>query len=208
MYTPAAFAEADLNRLQNFVEQHSFATVVTNTNGPMAISHLPLLLNRSDSPTGTLYGHFARANDHWQVVGSGTTTAIFQGPHAYISPAWYQEPDVVPTWNYVAVHASGQLRIREDRDFLLRLLSRSVDFYESGRTQPWRLTDQNADFIERLLGGIVGFELPIERLEGKWKLSQNHSAQRRSRVIAELRQSGSADALAVASAMEETPASR
>jgi transcriptional regulator len=115
--------------------------------------------------------------------------AVFHGPHTYISPTWYAEPNTVPTWNYVAVHATGRLRLIQDDQRLLQLLTTTVNHYESSQPQPWRIEDQDQAFIEKLLGGIVGFEIAIDRLEGKWKLNQNQSEARRERVREVLEQS-------------------
>jgi len=202
MYIPGAFAVDDPERLQAFLRRHSFATVVSATaDGPFA-SRVPLLYDADRGPLGTLIGHVARANDHWRLGAETETLAIFDGPHAYVSPAWYEEPNVVPTWNYLSVHAAGRLRVRDDRAWLLEIVARMVDLYEAGRATPWRLSSQPDEFIERLLGAIVGFEIPIDRLEGKWKLSQNHTATRRRRVAAGLRAEGGPDALAIAEMME------
>jgi transcriptional regulator len=187
MYTPSAFAVTDLPRLHEFLQQHSFATLVSESDDGLAISHLPLLLDADRGPQGTLIGHFARANDHWKRSTGGRSVAIFNGPHAYVSPAWYEEPHVVPTWNYIAVHATGPLQIVDDRDWLRELVRRTVNLYEAARPVPWRMESQDPAFIDKLLAAIVGFELPIERLEGKWKLSQNHSPARRERVMRQLR---------------------
>ena len=130
--------------------------------------------------------------------------AIFHGPHAYISPSWYQEPNLVPTWNYTAVHASGPLHVVSDGDRRAEIVSQMVQRNESPRACPWRIEDQDAESIERLLAAIVAFELPIERLEGKWKLGQNHPPARRERVVEQLRRSDREDDLAVAALMAET----
>jgi transcriptional regulator len=201
MYNPQSFVETDLLKLHDFITQHSFATLVTGGDPEPYVSHLPLLLDRDRGPQGTLVGHMARANSHGRGGSGRESVALFHGPHAYISPAWYEEPQTVPTWNYVAVHAHGRLRVIDDLKWLRAHLSRMVDRYESGRLAPWRLADQEAAFIDRLLGSIVGFEIPIDTLHGKWKLSQNHSIERRERVVRRLQEEATADSQAIAALM-------
>ena len=210
MYVPRSFAETDVTRLHALMQSHSFATLVSDSpDGPVA-SHLPLLLEPDRGPHGALIGHFARANNHWQSADGRATLAIFHGPHAYISPRWYAEPRVVPTWNYVAVHATGVLRVIDDAGWLRGLVSRMVDVYEAGAVAadpghaPWRMESQPDDFLDQLLAGIVGFEIRVDSLEGKWKLSQNHTETRRERVIAALQQSGDADSSAIAALIQAT----
>jgi transcriptional regulator len=205
MYTPAAFAVTDPDRLAMFIAEHSFAAVITQHEGAPFASHLPLLLDRDRGPHGTLVGHMAKANPQWREainVSEGIPAlAIFSGPHTYISPTWYAEPNTVPTWNYVAVHATGRLTLMEDSARLLTLLARTVDYYEASLPQPWRLASQDAAFIEKLLASIIGFEIAIEKLAGKWKLNQNHPPERRERVIASLEKSVRTDDRAIAAAM-------
>jgi transcriptional regulator len=204
MYVPASFRETDLDVLHAFVEQHSFAILVSDAGGEPFGTHLPFLLDRQRGPHGTLVGHMARANPHWQTAAGKRALAIFHGPHAYISPAWYESENVVPTWNYVAVHAYGTLQAIDDRERLLEVLRQTVDRYESSRPVPWRLESQKDEFLARMLDAIVGFEIPIDRFEGKWKLNQNHPAERRGQVIRALESSSSPDAAAIARLMEET----
>jgi transcriptional regulator len=200
MYVPPHFAESDRAKLFDFIESHSFGLLVSQVGGVPFVSHLPFLLDRTAGPHGTLLGHVARANPHWRDLAGQTALAVFSGPHAYVSPTWYGAEDVVPTWNYVAVHAYGRATIVEDRPALLEIVRRSVTYYESSMPRPWTL-DESSSFVDRLLGRIVGFRIEIERLEGKWKLNQNHPAERRKRVAAILREQGGDDARAVAALM-------
>lgn len=190
MYVPAAFQVDDPEKIAQFIAEHSFATVITQHDGAPFASHVPLLFDRASGPHGTLVGHLARPNPQWQNAVDAaegiSALAIFSGPHTYISPTWYAEPNTVPTWNYVAVHATGRMKLLTNEQRLLELLTRTVNIYESSQPRPWRLEDQDQSFIQKLLGGIVGFEIAIEKLEGKWKLNQNQSAARRERVIAVL----------------------
>lgn len=183
MYTPSSFVENDVSVLHSCIEENSFATLVTtNSSGP-AVSHLPLLLDRDAGPYGTLIGHMAKANSQWREITNGDALAVFHGPHAYVSPGWLGEQNVVPTWNYVAVHATGKAQLVEEPSELLDIVRRYVEVYEISMPEPWQLDSAESDFIESLLGAIVGFTIEIESLEGKWKLNQNHSEERRQRIV-------------------------
>jgi len=200
MYIPAHFAQHDVGALHEAIERYSFATLVSGDGADLTASHLPLLLDRSGSTHGTLLGHMARANSQWREAAGQEVMAIFAGPHAYVSPSWYEAKQVVPTWNYVAVHAYGRLELIEDRDAVETLLTRMVAIYEAGQPRPWRL-DEPAEFVERMLRQIVAFRIPIARLEGKWKLNQNRPAEQRQRVIDVLSQREDENAQAIAQLM-------
>jgi transcriptional regulator len=203
MYNPASFAEHDLATLHAFIQRQSFATLISTGDGGLVASHLPLLLDTKSSALGLLFGHMARANSQWRRI-DGEVLAVFHGPHTYISPAWYEEPGlVVPTWNYVAVHVHGCFQPIEEREELLNLLRRSIAFYEGSRPQPWSL-DIAGERLEGLLRSIVGFRIEISRIEGKWKLSQNHSEERRRRLIRALREQEGDDARTIVTLMEQT----
>src|SRR5205823_11382641 len=167
----------------------------------LVASHLPILLNGDAGPYGHLLGHMARANPQWKSV-LGEALVIFSGPHAYVSPAWYEQGGTVPTWNYVAVHAYGTFHVVEDRAQLLDILRRTVTAYESPRPEPWTF-DESEPHVETMLRAIVGFRIEITRLEGKWKLSQNHSEERRRRVVRALGSQPDYDSQAVAALMME-----
>jgi transcriptional regulator len=200
MYVPPHFAESDPAALHAFIERHSFGLLVSSVDGVPFATHLPLLLDRAAGPHGTLIGHVARANPHWRELAGATALAVFSGPHAYVSPTWYEAENVVPTWNYVAVHAYGRAELVDDRDALLEIVRRSVAVYEAGMPRPWVL-DASSGYVGRLLAQIVGFRIPIDRIEGKWKLNQNHPAERRAKVARALREQGGEDALEVAELM-------
>jgi transcriptional regulator len=189
MYIPAAFAESDLATLHDMMEQHSFALLVSQHEGQPFASHLPLLLDRQAGAQGTLIGHMARANPQWQTAAGQEVLVVFAGPHAYISPAWYEVEHVVPTWNYVAVHAYGPLALVEEPSALTDILHQFVQTYERSMPTPWELKGSNA-YLDRMLSQIVGFRIPIARLEGKRKLNQNHPPERRRKVIRVLRERG------------------
>ena len=181
MYTPRAFALDDLPEIQQLIQHTRLAQLVTVGEYGLQASHLPLLLNPDEGPNGTLYGHLARANPQWRELQNGSEAlVIFAGADAYISPAFYpakaEHGKVVPTWNYIAVHAYGTPEVFSDAERLLKVVTALTDRHESGRAQPWRVSDAPADYIDGMLKAIVGFALPIERLVGKRKLSQNRSA--------------------------------
>ena len=203
MYVPAAFAETDPAKLDEFMRQNSFAVLTSNGGGGLAASHLPLLFDAHAGPRGHLLGHMARANPQWRDV-RGEVMAVFSGPHAYVSPSWYEEAGTVPTWNYVAVHAYGTFHVVEDRDGLLDLLRRSVTAYEGPRPEPWRF-DESEPHVERMLKAIVGFRIEVTRLEGKWKLSQNHTEVRRRRVARALKARPDRDSQEIARLMSARP---
>ena len=183
--------------------RNSFGLLISQVDGAPFGTHLPLLLDRSDGPYGTLIGHVARANPHSAELECQTALAIFSGPHTYISPTWYEAEKVVPTWNYVAVHAYGKAQLMHDPAELRQALQALVGTYEQGMPEPWTF-DDNSPFAERLVDQIVGFRIRIEKLEGKWKLNQNHPAERRRKVIAALRSQQGEDAAEIASLMEQS----
>jgi transcriptional regulator len=206
MYIPAAFAETDLTKLHDFIEQNSFGLLVSQVDGVAFATHLPFLLERTTGPHGTLIGHVARANPQWQQAGGQTALAIFSGPHAYVSPTWYDAEPVVPTWNYAAVHAYGRVQIIEDESSLLNIVQEMVRVYEQSMPQPWSF-DSASKFVTRLLAQIVGFRMEIETIEGKFKLNQNHPVERRQKVVRALQERGDENALAVAAMMQARLAS-
>lgn len=176
MYIPEAFKVVDAQRLRAVMERYSFATVVTQQVGAPFASHLPLLFDASRGAHGTLIGHMARANPQWEQFSDGREVlAIFQGPHGYISPTWYETSPAVPTWNYVAIHAYGVPQLITEADRLAGILDELIHRYESSLPVPWS-GELPAEFKARLMQAIVGFEIPVTRIEGKFKLSQNRSA--------------------------------
>jgi transcriptional regulator len=199
MYVPEAFREERPEVLHAFMRAHSFATIVSTGEQGLIATHLPLLLDAERGPHGTLVGHLARANEHWRALETGEALAIFQGPHAYVTPGWYTTLVAVPTWNYTAVHAYGRASLVEDGPRLREILDRTVAAYEAAFTYEWQPPE--GDFIPTLMRQIVGFEIPIERLQGKMKLSQNRSRADREGVVAGLRGQGEPEGVAVAELM-------
>lgn len=204
MYTPTAFRETRLPELHAAIEAIAFASLISTTAAGLQVSHIPLLLAPEEGPFGTLYGHVARANAHAACSGV-PSLAIFLGPHAYISAGWYPGKQThgreVPTWNYIAVHAHGTLETFEDPDALRQLLGKLTDRHERTMPEPWRVDDAPRDYIDRNLALITGLRLPIDRLEGKWKLSQNRSRADREGVLAGLDRLANEDSQCMATAI-------
>ncbi|MBK5471726.1 FMN-binding negative transcriptional regulator [Bacillus mycoides] len=199
MYIPKHFTIQDEETKYEMIEQNSFATLFSQHNGAPYATHLPLLLNRE---TLTLSGHFARPNEQWKDSGNQQVLAIFQGPHSYISPSWYETNKAVPTWNYVAVHVYGELEIVEDEQELIDSLQDLVHKYENPKST-YSLNNVDPNYMEGLSRGIVGFRIKINKIEGKAKLSQNHSVERRELVIEELEKVGSEGSRGIAGLMKE-----
>jgi len=204
MYIPPAFAVTDPEKLHAFIEAHSFGLLVSTHGAEPFATHLPFLLDRAAGPNGTLVGHLARANPHWRALDGREALAVFSGPHAYISPTWYEAAEVVPTWNYVAVHAYGTARLVEDPDDLARILTEMVGAYERSLPRPWSI-EPGSDYFQKMARAVVGFRVEVRRLEGKWKLNQNHPPERRERVIRVLQEAAGHDAQEVARLMAEWP---
>jgi len=203
MYVPKHFAETDVAALHALVREHSFATLVSVLDGEPFATHVPLLLDAERGAHGTLLGHVARGNPHAKAFdGTAPTLAIFLGPHAYVSPRWFASAPNVPSWNYMAVHAIGRARAVSDPATVRRILARSADLHEAGAEAPWSIDAVPAEYSERAAKGVIAFELEIERLEGKWKLSQNKPAADRAAVATGMRATGEAGAAAIARAME------
>ena len=206
MYLPPHFREDRLPVLHDAIRQSRVATLVTLASEGLVASHVPLLLDPEPTPYGILRGHIARANAQWRDPAANVQAlAIFMGPEAYISPAWYpskqEDGKVVPTWNYVAIHAYGPIEFFDDPDRLLALVTRLTQSHEGKRAAPWAVSDAPADYIRARLKGIVGFEMPIARLEGKWKMSQNQSVPNRAGAAAGLAREGGPGEAAVSAIM-------
>jgi transcriptional regulator len=189
VYIPPLHKEDRIDVLHEAIRGTGLATLVTTTPDGLIASHIPLLLDPEPAPYGTLIGHLARPNP--QARGAiSEALVIFQGPEAYITPSWYatkrETAKVVPTWNYVAVHAYGTIEFFDDKERLRDIVTRLTRRQEEARAEPWAVTDAPADFIDTMLKGIVGLALPITRLEGKWKMSQNRPAEDRAGVVAGL----------------------
>ncbi len=195
MYLPAQFEESDTAVLHDLMRSYPLGAWVMHREGEMIANHIPFLLDESRGPRGTLLGHVARPNDALQCLApDAPSLVIFQGPQAYISPSWYaskrQHGKVVPTWNYAVVHAHGVARAVDDPAWLLDLLTRMTVMHESAQDVPWKVSDAPPDFVHHLVQSIVGIEIPIDTLTGKWKVSQNRPDTDKLGVAAGLRARG------------------
>ena len=207
MYTPPAFRDDDRASIHAVIEAAGLATLVTMTGEGLVATPLPLFLVPQEGAYGTLYGHVARANPQWRLAPSGDAMALFTGKDAYVSPSWYaskaEHGKVVPTWNYIAVHAYGPIEFFEDANRLLDVVTRLTNLHEGGRAPAWTVDDAPEAFIRAQLRGIVGLRIPITRLEGKRKMSQNRSAADRAGVAAGLAASDRASDRDVAEEMRQ-----
>ena len=212
-YPGPSFREERVEVLHAAIRELAFGTLITNAGGDFAVSHLPFEVDAQPAPGGTLLGHIARYNPQWRDVDDRGIPAlvIFQGPHAYVSPSWYpgkrDDPRQVPTWDYIAVHARGTLRVFHDGARLHDLLRRLVERNESSRPDPWKITDAPEDYLRDQMRYIVGLELRIEKLEGRYKLSQNRDAADQEGARAGLSR-GNERERAVAEAIAKTQAGR
>lgn len=210
MYNPSHFREERLPVLHAAIRQTRLCSLVTLCSDGLEASHIPILLEAEEGAHGTLYGHLARTNPQWKQTDKGMAAlALFVGPDAYVSPSWYaakaEHGKVVPTWNFVTVHARGTIEFFDDRARLLPLVTKLTDKHEGKRADPWAVSDAPADFIDGFLKAIVGFRLPIDKIEGKWKLSQNRSEADQRGVIAGLNAEGNYADKAVADLMGKRP---
>jgi transcriptional regulator len=208
VYVPNAFKEERISILQDAIRRAGLATLVSLTDDGLIASHVPLLLDPEPGPYGTLLGHLTRQNPQSRGA-NGDALAIFLGPDAYITPSWYatkrETGKVVPTWNYVAIHAYGPLEFIDDpvhaREHVAHLTSR----HEQGRPVPWKVSDAPEDFITNQLRSIIGFRLTIRRIEGKWKMSQNRRAEDRAGATTGLEMEGKRDVAELIRALSPPP---
>lgn len=211
MYLPAHFEETRSEVLHGLIREHPQAVLVTlGVVDGLNANHIPFELDPAPAPFGTLRAHVARSNPVWRDFSRDVEAlVVFQGPQAYVSPSWYptkkETGKVVPTYNYIVVHASGPLQVIDDPAWLRGLVGRLTNRFEAASTQPWQVADAPADFVDQMLGAIVGLEMPVTKLIGKWKASQNRSAADRHGVAAGLREIGDAEAAAMAGFVERGP---
>jgi transcriptional regulator len=207
MYIPRANQEERIPVLHKLMEDQPFASLITMGSSGLFASHIPMVLEQNGAK-GRLKGHISRANPQWRnYTPSVEALAIFSGPQHYITPSWYPEKQetgkVVPTWNYVVVHAYGYLKVIEDGEWLMAHLENLTRTHEAGFAIPWKVGDAPADYIASLAKGIVGLEMAIERLEGKWKVSQNRSEQDREGVARGLAELNTTESLEMKTLVEE-----
>lgn len=207
MYHPPYFREQRQEVMHDLIRAHPLATLVTYGSEGLTANHIPMVLHGDADSPGILRGHIARANPLWNDFDKSIEAlAVFQGPHHYVTPSWYpskkEHGKVVPTWNYAVVHAHGLLRVMDDADWLLEQVHTLTSQHETGREQAWAVSDAPPDYVEKMLKAIVGLELPISRLEGKWKLSQNRSEQDREGVARGLEKEATESSLNLADLMQ------
>lgn len=200
LYNPSHFRVDDADALHGFIRQYPLATLITGADG-LTASHLPMLLEKTESGFA-LRGHIARANTHWKELENGADAlAIFNGPQAYVTPQWYpsklKDARVVPTWNYAVTHVRGTLRAIADKAWLLDLITALTVEHERAFAHQWAVSDAPDDYIDKMLGAIVGLELTVTSIEGKWKLSQNRNDADFSGTKNGLAARGTRDATAV-----------
>lgn len=201
MFNPESFKIDDDVQIEHFLRRHDLATLVSAPASGMVATHVPVVVRRTAAGL-VVVGHVARANAHWESMDGATAAlAVFLGPHAYVSPTWYATGPAVPTWNYATVHAHGKPRAVADPAFTIDVLREIVQRYETG-AGAWRLDDLPPDFRDGLTASIVAFEMPVERLEAKFKLGQNRSAEDRAGTIAGLQRTPSPEAAALAAFMK------
>jgi len=193
MYLPSHFAEARVDVLHDLIRAYPFGTLVVLASNGLDANHIPFEIDPEPAPFGTLRGHLARANPLWKDFSAQVDAlAIFQGPHTYISPSWYptkkEHGKVVPTWNYAVVHAMGPLRVIDEQAWVRRFVEQLTQRHEAHRSDPWKVTDAPTDFVDTMTSAIVGIEIPIAQLTGKWKVSQNRPAKDRAAVVEALLQ--------------------
>ena len=203
MYCPDPFAETRPEILRALIQRYPLATLVSMGANGLEANHIPLYLAPGEGPQPVLQGHVARANPLWrEAPPNGEVLVIFQGPQHYISPSWYatkaETGKVVPTWNYAVVHAHGPLYVRDDPDWVRKQMISLTAQQENGFTMSWQVDDAPRDFTERLIGQVVGIEIPISRWVGKWKVSQNQPLRNRDSVVAHLEQQNQPDSGAMA----------
>ncbi len=202
MYSPKYHVEENQEVLNNVMRDHGWAILVGSVEGTPFATHLPFMLDETRGENGTLISHMAKANPHWQSFEANQEAlVIFWGPHAYISPSWYDKQPSVPTWNYVTVHAYGSPRLIDDEKAMVAAQKDLVETYEG--PEGWRLEDQPEKFVKGMLTGIVCFELEITRLEGKFKMSQNRHEDDLPGIVSGLRRRGQGDDNVVADLLEK-----
>ncbi|CAH0260337.1 Protease synthase and sporulation protein PAI 2 [Peribacillus sp. Bi96] len=199
MHIPKHFQLNDEEMIYDFIEKNSFATLFSQHNGEPYATHLPLTLNKDED---ALYGHFARPNEQWKDIENQQVLLVFQGPHCYISPSWYETTMAVPTWNYVSIHVYGKIEIVEDPKVIFVSLNDMVNKYE-GQDSLYTLNDVDSNFIEGMSKGIVAFKIIITKIEAKAKLSQNHPVERQELIIKHLENTSNQDNLQVSHLMKK-----
>ena len=202
MYTPKHYAVTDRPKMFNFMKDNSFGILFSHTGDEPMATHLPFMIDENAGEQGLVLGHMAKANRQWRYADGQQVMVVFHGPHTYVSPTWYQEDEVVPTWNYVAVHATGIFRAIEDRPALEESVGRLTEQHEASQPKPWQ-PDFGTNYSDQMLKRIMAFQVEITSLQGKWKLNQNHPEHRRRLVAEKLKNLGGEINIQVAGLMDE-----
>ena len=202
MYTPKHYEVTDRSKMLEFMKSNNFGILFSHTGGEPMATHLPFIIEEESGEQGLILGHMARANRQWRYADGQQVLVVFHGPHTYVSPTWYQAEDTVPTWDYVAVHATGVFKALEDRSELEESVGRLTAQHEASQPQPWQM-DFSTDYSEQMLKRIVAFQIEITSIQGKWKLNQNHPEERRERVSEKLKTLGGEVNLQIAGLIDE-----
>ena len=202
MYLPKQYAVTDKTKLFEFMKSNSFGILFSHTGAEPMASHLPFILDENSGEHGLILGLMAKANRQWRYADGQQVLVVFHGPHTYVSPTWYQDEDTVPTWDYVAVHATGVFNASEDRAGLEDKVARLTEQHEASQPQPWQ-PDFSTAYLAQMFKRIVAFEIEITSIQGKWKLNQNHPEVRRQRVSEKLKTLGGEVNLQIASMIDE-----
>jgi transcriptional regulator len=200
LYTEKQFKVDDSEKIIGLIRSNSFGILFSQKDGLSCATHLPFLIEETENGEYYLLSHMSKSNSQWQEI-INDVLVVFQGPHTYISPTWYQEENTAPTWNYAAVHVYGDFIQIDDKLELMNLIGKMVHYYESAMESPWT-TNLTSEFNDKLLNMVIGFKIRVKRFEGKWKLNQNHSVERRNRVIKSLRKTNDENSLGIANLME------
>jgi len=208
MYIPEHFEETRIDVLHHLIRNHPFGTLITVCDGEITADHVPFLIEQSGRDFGTLKCHVARSNPVWKTMSEQVESlVVFQGPDSYVSPSWYPSKQnhgkAVPTWDYIVVHARGVPEAKNDVDWLLNHVSQLSDTHEESRAIPWKVSDAPTEYINKLVGAIVGIEIPIIQISGKWKVSQNRPKSDQAGVVAGLASEGSDSAKAISKIIQE-----
>ena len=202
MYNPKQYQVTDKTQLFEFMQDNSFGILFSHTGEEPMATHLPFVIDEKGGEQGLILGHMAKANRQWRYADGQQVMVVFHGPHTYVSPTWYQAEDTVPTWDYVAVHATGIFRAFEDRKGMEETVARLTAQHEASQSNPWQM-DFSTDYADQMLKRVVGFQIEITSLQGKWKLNQNQPEERRLLVSEKLKTLGGEVNVQIAGLIDE-----
>ena len=202
MYTPKHYEVTDRSKMLEFMRSNSFGILFSHTGDEPMATHLPFIIDEEAGEQGLILGHMAKANRQWRYADGQQVLVVFHGPHTYVSPTWYQAEDTVPTWDYVAVHATGEFKVLQDRSDSEEAVARLTTQHEAFQPQPWQ-PDLETTYMDQMLKRVMAFQIEITSLQGKWKLNQNHPEERRERVSEKLKTLGGEVNLQIAGLIDE-----